>query len=1234
MDEEDIATPRYTGRTYTRSRQNVNKGSNEAAGSKPMSVKAAMSLSKWGNTKIVPYREGSDGPTEMKRAKMENRGEDPFSFDTEDKRKSSPVKKDTVQDQQSEVKYSTKLPASRINVNESGGKDAQQQPAIRTYSRTTPKKPVMMEQYSDLNPQSSPPGKGVLMRPLRPESKDFTRNFKDEDSDDEIFPVQFKREPLKTYSGDVVTPVDKPDSPPPRKSGYKRKGGPRGRKPLIVSDPDLIEEYKRNYAAQQKKSKPDTSTGGLNNSTVVSKKEVANSDQGTTVVVVCKPKAQIEKTEVAAKYFAKTVKTKAVIQVVSDTPVLQGGASADSRNGDSTAESTPTSVEPAAPTRTSARLRSSGTPANTPEGLSSPASTASGSSVTTTTRLTRGRSSGLDSSQPVTDSSSQGDGSSGRNKRYRIFKSRTQVEDTLKPPVFAGEESEESPIPTSQEQLDAQPTDVSEETEPLDETDLRSESVEEPSLTPELSSQCSEPLVTELETDPSITKEMNPAAARELLAARLRNMEKNHDSDSNSEQDNISECSDGMALSQESSFSSQKEGSAEAPRRFFKTKKSFSGSSDLQRKIFSHSPQKSPAKATYNARSWCSDQETESEKLVESKRYSAGNGQQDVVLVKDTEKGPKLKREVHWPERKYDEAYTSLKVNKTHKELYTVVHNVKQTHEVQELGETQDFIDDVNYLLESLRDTNSTSIRCLSCLKLAGKCISPAFRMHMRAHGTVTKIFSLLHDACSDPCLALSTSTIMFMLSRDRLNMDLDQESLELMLRLNEVDAADRSSLSTAKLRDLEKTKQRVQELLAELQQELHAREIDLGFVSTGNLAMESLLSLTSRRAGEWFKEELRAVGGLGHIVDSVGSCEKSLPSDLTQDIQTSLPILRKLDRCLRVLENISFQNADNQSYLISYKKAALLKSCTRALSLCQACMSSHKVLEDVEENKAVKDLPGFTVLTCLLATLRVLLNITHEHKLGELEPKTETSLLETILKCLLSTQWCIPVEQRFDLAVLCLGLLINLVENREANRKVMMNMVIPVKRGENVPVRSMNAVHAVVELFVLREAAAHEMEENASVVPVVEESSPNKSGEWKESDSGIQWITSSLQKAKNEVVEKEKPGSQIEEAASKDEGNQSILEDDEETFTKALHKAGKHMENSIVASYAGLLLGTIIIDNKDYAATVKELIPNRDFVPMIKILKKFLNFMSLTTAFGNTDVNGITKVIDVLQAA
>lgn len=39
-------------------------------------------------------------------------------------------------------------------------------------------------------------------------------------------------------------------------------------------------------------------------------------------------------------------------------------------------------------------------------------------------------------------------------------------------------------------------------------------------------------------------------------------------------------------------------------------------------------------------------------------------------------------------------------------------------------------------------------------------------------------------------------------------------------------------------------------------------------FFQTGHLAMETLLSLTSKRAGDWFKEELRLLGGLDHIVD------------------------------------------------------------------------------------------------------------------------------------------------------------------------------------------------------------------------------------------------------------------------------------------------------------------------------------------------------------------------------
>ena len=35
------------------------------------------------------------------------------------------------------------------------------------------------------------------------------------------------------------------------------------------------------------------------------------------------------------------------------------------------------------------------------------------------------------------------------------------------------------------------------------------------------------------------------------------------------------------------------------------------------------------------------------------------------------------------------------------------------------------------------------------------------------------------------------------------------------------------------------------------------------------SLARESLVSLTSQRPGEWFKEEIRILGGLDHVINA-----------------------------------------------------------------------------------------------------------------------------------------------------------------------------------------------------------------------------------------------------------------------------------------------------------------------------------------------------------------------------
>lgn len=71
---------------------------------------------------------------------------------------------------------------------------------------------------------------------------------------------------------------------------------------------------------------------------------------------------------------------------------------------------------------------------------------------------------------------------------------------------------------------------------------------------------------------------------------------------------------------------------------------------------------------------------------------------------------------------------------------------------------------------------------------------------------------------------------------------------------------------------------------------------------------METLLSLTSKRAGEWFKEELRELGGLEHIIKTITDCHKCIDSHdllLSGWNESLLDKLRKVNRCLRVLENV-----------------------------------------------------------------------------------------------------------------------------------------------------------------------------------------------------------------------------------------------------------------------------------------------------------------------------------------
>ncbi|XP_023619482.1 wings apart-like protein homolog isoform X5 [Myotis lucifugus] len=473
--------------------------------------------------------------------------------------------------------------------------------------------------------------------------------------------------------------------------------------------------------------------------------------------------------------------------------------------------------------------------------------------------------------------------------------------------------------------------------------------------------------------------------------------------------------------------------------------------------------------------------------------------------------------------------------------------------------------------------------------------------------------------------LSLCTAALMYILSRDRLNMDLDRASLDLMIRLLELEQ-DASSAKLLNEKDMNKIKEKIRRLC----ETVHNKHLDLENITTGHLAMETLLSLTSKRAGDWFKEELRLLGGLDHIVDKVKECVDHLSRD--EDEEKLVASLWGAERCLRVLESVTVHNPENQSYLIAYKDSQLIVSSAKALQHCEELIQQYNRAENSICLPVIKPLPqqnvtnhvGKAVEDCMRAIIGVLLNLTNDNEWGSTKTGEQDGLIGTAMNCVLQVPKYLPQEQRFDIRVLGLGLLINLVEYSARNRHCLVNMETSCSfdssfcSGEGDDslriAGQVHAVQALVQLFLERERAAQLAESKTDeLIKDTPTTQHDKSGEWQETSGEIQWVSTEKTDGAEERHKKEE-------------------EEEELDLNKALQHAGKHMEDCIVASYTALLLGCLCQESPINVTTVREYLPEGDFSIMTEMLKKFLNFMNLTCAVGTTGQKSISRVIEYLE--
>uniref|UniRef100_A0A8C9WBH3 WAPL cohesin release factor n=1 Tax=Scleropages formosus TaxID=113540 RepID=A0A8C9WBH3_SCLFO len=389
--------------------------------------------------------------------------------------------------------------------------------------------------------------------------------------------------------------------------------------------------------------------------------------------------------------------------------------------------------------------------------------------------------------------------------------------------------------------------------------------------------------------------------------------------------------------------------------------------------------------------------------------------------------------------------------------------------------------------------------------------------------------------------------------------MDLDRASLDLMIRLLELEQ-DNTADDQLTAREMGKVKEKIRKLC----ETVHNKHLDLENITTGHLAMETLLSLTSKRAGDWFKEELRMLGGLDHIVDKVKECVENLGEE--DDKEKLVASLWGAERCLRVLESVTVHNPENQGYLIAYKESQLIVSSAKGLRCCEAMIQRYS--REASHTSSCCNV-GKAVEDCMRSIIGVLLNLTHDNEWGSTKTGEQENLIVTALNCVLRVPQYLPQEQRFDIRVL---------------------------------------------LFLQRERAAVLAEaETDEFISDGPKPQPDQGGEWQETSGEIQWVASENSTNDNEKEKKE--------------------EDEEELdLNKALQHAGKHMEDSIVASYTALLLGCLCQESPINVTAVRDILPRGDFSIMTEMLKKFLNFMNLTCAVGTTGQKSISRVIDYLE--
>ncbi|RUS15387.1 wings apart-like protein regulation of heterochromatin-domain-containing protein, partial [Endogone sp. FLAS-F59071] len=394
--------------------------------------------------------------------------------------------------------------------------------------------------------------------------------------------------------------------------------------------------------------------------------------------------------------------------------------------------------------------------------------------------------------------------------------------------------------------------------------------------------------------------------------------------------------------------------------------------------------------------------------------------------------------------------------------------DLKSVHELREAGEYKRFSDEMEYILDGLQSGQGLNVKRASCIDLARKLLDTNFTMKLRAHDFIPKIYLGMRaedDAIIRCCLAF----MIVVLVQDKRNVELlmmEDDFLDVVVVLLNDEAAD-----PLKEGDAERVvKKKADKFLVEDVKEivssstLFDEDDEITIKRMGILSLAAILSKHTRYE-DFAKDKLRTAGGLQLIVENLFETTEFVPARLAayEGGQALIPSSTRIDfsllkNCLLILEASSIQHVANTIAVAAIDK--LFPRLLEFLLFCQGslCAPFKFLVEAYNESSSHAE----SAMLCLEATIRVLVNLTHENPDGYRQVGRPDGMATLLRVANAGYRWSQKIKDggrssrrrgkaeeekengeenqgentvKYDALLLMVGLLINLMENDEENR-------------------------------------------------------------------------------------------------------------------------------------------------------------------------------------------------------